>query len=154
LSQVCVRLLWKAQTSQLSGIEPVFIFRAQKRQLNFRTMKIFLLLFVIVGLNPTAAFGQTFDAAHGVVSGISQPLFGWDHLLVMLAVGFWAAQKFGAARWQIPAAFVGAMLVGGVAGASGLTIPGVEFVVMLSVPVIGWILIERVGLTNAGSAML
>lgn len=117
-------------------------------------MKIFLLLFVIVGLNPTAAFGQTFDAAHGVVSGISQPLFGWDHLLVMLAVGFWAAQKFGAARWQIPAAFVGAMLVGGVAGASGLTIPGVEFVVMLSVPVIGWILIERVGLTNAGSAML
>lgn len=90
----------------------------------------------------------------GLASGFTHPLLGWDHLLVMLAVGLWAAQKFGAARWQIPAAFVGAMMVGGVLGALGLQIPGVEFIIMLSVPVIGWILIERVKLKNSTSAAL
>jgi hydrogenase/urease accessory protein HupE/outer membrane cobalamin receptor len=90
----------------------------------------------------------------GLASGFTHPLLGWDHLLVMLAVGIWAAQKFGAARWQIPAAFVGAMMLGGSAGAMGFNVPGVEFLIMLSVPVVGWIVIERVKLQNSSSAAL
>jgi hydrogenase/urease accessory protein HupE len=90
----------------------------------------------------------------GLSSDFTHPLLGWDHLLAMLAVGLWAAQKFGAARWQIPAAFVSAMVLGGIAGTLGLHVPGVEFLIMLSVPVIGWILIERVKLKDASSAAL
>src|SRR5688572_19315407 len=90
----------------------------------------------------------------GLTSGFTHPLFGWDHLLVMLAVGIWAAQKFGAARWQIPAAFVGAMVLGDITGALGFIVPGVEFLIMLSVPVVGWIVIERVKLKNSTNAAL
>ncbi len=116
-----------------------------------KRLAIFLGLF----LSPKAAFAHDgFHVPNGFAPGFTHPLFGWDHLIVMLAVGIWAAQKFGAARWQIPAAFVGAMVVGGIAGALGVNVPGVEFIIMLSVPVIGWILIERVKLTNTGNAAL
>lgn len=103
---------------------------------------------------PLLAQAHPGHGSGGLASGFTHPLLGWDHLLVMLAVGLWAAQKFGAARWQIPAAFVVAMMVGGTAGALGLHVPGVEFLIMLSVPVIGWILIERVKLKNSTSAAL
>jgi hydrogenase/urease accessory protein HupE len=104
--------------------------------------------------SPLLAQAHPGHGSGGLTSGFTHPLLGWDHLLVMLAVGLWAAQKFGAARWQIPAAFVGAMMFGGIAGALGLHVPGVEFLIMLSVPVIGWILIERVKLKDASSAAL
>lgn len=104
--------------------------------------------------SPLLAQAHPGHGSGGLSSGFTHPLLGWDHLLVMLAVGLWAAQKFGAARWQIPAAFVGAMMVGGIAGTLGLHVPGVEFLIMLSVPVIGWILIERVKLNDASSAAL
>lgn len=46
---------------------------------------------------------------HGLESayaGFMHPLTGWDHLLVMLAVGVWAAKLGDKARWQLPAVFV------------------------------------------------
>lgn len=104
--------------------------------------------------SPLLAHAHPGHGSGGLSSGFTHPLLGWDHLLVMLAIGCWAAQKFGAARWQIPAAFVGAMMLGGILGALGLHVPGVEFLIMLSVPVIGWILIERVKLKNSTSAAL
>lgn len=45
-------------------------------------------------------------SAAGFTSGLSHPLTGWDHLLAMLAIGVWAAQLGGRARWGVPAAFV------------------------------------------------
>ncbi|MGC3958571.1 MAG: TonB-dependent receptor [Verrucomicrobiota bacterium] len=116
-------------------------------------LKLFLTGSALVFI-PLLAQAHPGHGSGGFAPGFTHPLFGWDHLLMMLAVGIWAAQKFGAARWQIPAAFVGAMMVGGIAGAAGLHVPGVEFLIMLSVPVIGWILIERVKLNNACSAAL
>lgn len=117
------------------------------------TRKLFCAIGALV-FAPTLTHAHPLSGAGGLASGFTHPLLGWDHLLVMLAVGIWAAQKFGAARWQIPAAFVGAMMLGGIAGAMGLQVPGVEFLIMLSVPVIGWILIERVKLQNSTSAAL
>lgn len=113
-------------------------------------------VFAAAALVALPSFAQAHPLANhdGLAAGFSHPLLGWDHALVMLAVGVWVARRFGAPRWQIPAAFVMAMLLGGWAGAKGLRVPGVEFIIMLSVPVFGWILLERVKMTAAGSAAL
>ena len=117
------------------------------------SVKLFLAGIVLLA-TPILAQAHPGHGSGGLASGFTHPLLGWDHLLVMLAVGIWAAQKFGAARWQIPAAFVVAMMLGGICGALGMNIPGVEFLIMLSVPVGGWIFIERVKLKSSTSATL
>ena len=115
--------------------------------------KLFLAGAVLL-FTPLFAHAHTIPGGGGLAAGFTHPWLGWDHLLVMLAVGIWAAQKFGAARWQIPSAFVGAMMLGGIFGALGMNVPGVEFLIMLSVPVVGWIVIERVKVKTSTSAAL
>ncbi len=75
--------------------------------------------------------------------GFVHPLFGWDHLLAMLAVGLWAAQQRGRATWLIPVTFVAVMAVGGVVGASGISLPGVETAILISVAVFGVLVVHR-----------
>src|SRR5580700_5209545 len=72
---------------------------------------------------------------NGWQDGFNHPLHGWDHLLVMIGVGWWAAQQRGRAVWLIPLTFVGVMTVGGIVGATGLAVPGVELAILLSVAV-------------------
>jgi hydrogenase/urease accessory protein HupE len=74
-------------------------------------------------------------AVNGWHDGFNHPLHGWDHLLVMLAVGWWAAQQRGRAVWLIPLTFVAVMTVGGIVGAAGVALPGVELAILLSVAV-------------------
>jgi urease accessory protein len=60
---------------------------------------------------------------HGTATfglGILHPFTGLDHLLVMLAIGVWAAQLGGRLRWTVPLSFVLLMLVGaGLAAQNG-----------------------------------
>lgn len=76
--------------------------------------------------------------------GFEHPLSGWDHLVTMLAVGIWAAQLRGQAIWMLPASFVGVMSLGGLAGASGLSLPSVEGIIVLSCAVFGVLITRRV----------
>ena len=64
-------------------------------------------------LSPALALAHPGHGDNGLVAGISHPLGGIDHLLAMVAVGLWAAQQQGTARWALPCAFVGTMLLGG-----------------------------------------
>ncbi len=96
-------------------------------------------LFLLPGLALAHSAGH---GANSLSAGFNHPLQGWDHLLVMLAVGVWAARKGGRALWRVPLLFVGVMALGAMLGASGLRLPGVEFILMLSVPVLGMLLIE------------
>src|ERR1035441_7182387 len=73
----------------------------------------------------------------GFGSGFAHPLHGLDHLLAMIAVGLWAAQLGGRARWLVPTSFVGVMVVGAVAAMSGQRIPFAEEGILLSVLVLG-----------------
>jgi urease accessory protein len=82
--------------------------------------------------------------------GFSHPISGLDHLLAMLAVGFWASQLGGRARWQVPAAFLGVMLLGGVLGTAGISIPAVERGILVSVLVLGVLIAAAVRLPAAG----
>ena len=77
------------------------------------------------------------DAAGGFSEGFLHPFLGIDHLVAMIAVGLWAAQQGGRARWAVPAAFAGATLIGGVLALQGGVLPYVETGVALSVLVLG-----------------
>jgi urease accessory protein len=70
-------------------------------------------------------------------SGFAHPLSGLDHILAMVAVGLWAAQLGGRARWLVPASFVGVMALGGALAMAGLRVPFTEEGIMLSLLVFG-----------------
>lgn len=88
-------------------------------------------------LTPALAFAHPGHGDNGLLAGISHPIGGLDHLLAMLAVGLWAAQQQGAARWALPCTFVGTMLLGGVLGFEGLSLPALESGIAASVLALG-----------------
>ncbi len=77
------------------------------------------------------------ETAPGFIHGFLHPLGGLDHILAMVAVGLFAAQLGGRALWLVPASFVAAMALAGVAGVSGLGLPYVEAGIALSIIVLG-----------------
>lgn len=85
---------------------------------------------------PAAAHGLGVHGA-GFAAGLAHPVGGLDHLLAMVAVGLWAAQRGGPAVWALPAAFMAAMILGGVLGMAGLLLPGVEPAIAASVLMLG-----------------
>ena len=91
----------------------------------------------LVALAATPLWAHPGDPAHGLAQGAAHPFGGWDHLLAMLAVGLWAAQRGGRARWMLPLAFVLAMAAGATLGVAGLALPAVEGAIVLSVLLLG-----------------
>lgn len=100
--------------------------------------------------------GMAIDAlgAHGLIAGFSHPFSGLDHLLAMIAVGLWAAQLGGRARWLVPTAFVGAMILGSVLGTMGIAVPWAEPGILASVLILGLLVAAGVRLPLAASALL
>lgn len=97
-----------------------------------------LALATAISALPQAASAHTFGAHDaGFAHGFLHPVGGWDHLLAMVAVGLWAAQRGGRALWALPLAFVGAMVAGGAMGMTGMDLPAVETGILLSVLVFG-----------------
>jgi urease accessory protein len=89
----------------------------------------------------------------GLIAGLAHPFSGLDHLLAMVAVGLWAAQKGGRALWILPLTFVGMMAFGGALGGLGISLLGIETGIALSVMVLGLLvaLQSRWALPLAGS---
>lgn len=73
-------------------------------------------------------------------AGLAHPWHGWDHLAAMLAVGVWAAQLGGRARWLLPAMFVSVMACAAALGARGFTPSGLEPLLATSVLVLGLVI--------------
>ena len=73
----------------------------------------------------------------GLLSGLLHPLGGADHLLAMLAVGIWASSLGRAQTWALPVAFPLLMVVGGLLGIGGVSLPYVEPAIAVSVVVLG-----------------
>jgi len=99
---------------------------------------LFLLFSGIASAHPGHGLaGHGLDSAY---AGFMHPLTGWDHLLVMLAIGMWAAKLGGKARWQLPLTFVAIMAMGAVLGLSGLSFDYVETAIAASVMAMGVLL--------------
>lgn len=89
-------------------------------------------------LSAAPAFAHLNPAEHGsMMAGISHPLSGLDHILVMVAVGLWAAQMGGRSILVVPAAFVVTMALGFAMALSGLHLPFVEPAILASVIALG-----------------
>jgi urease accessory protein len=92
-------------------------------------------------LLPAATLAHTSPIhGNGWLAGLTHPIGGMDHLLAMVAVGLWAAQLGGRARWGVPSAFVAVMLAGAGLGLAGLTLPFIEGGILLSVLLLGVVL--------------
>ena len=94
------------------------------------------------------------DFEWGFSGGLVHPLSGLDHLLAMVAIGLWAAQLGGRARFGVPAAFVGAMAVGASLTRFGFSLPLVEPLVAASVLVLGFIIAAKLKINALGGAAL
>lgn len=81
--------------------------------------------------------GNNFASAY---AGFIHPLTGWDHLLVMLAIGIWASKLGGKARWQLPLTFLISMTIGALMALAGITFSGVETAIAASVMAMGLLL--------------
>ena len=83
------------------------------------------------------AWAHAGHAVGGAASGFVHPFAGLDHLLAMVAIGAWAAQQAGRARWAVPLAFVATMAAGALAGFAGFALPAVEPMIAASVVALG-----------------
>ena len=100
--------------------------------------KLALVTAVVMAAGIKVAAAHTFGAwGAGPAEGFLHPLSGLDHTLAMLAVGMWATQLGGRAHWALPGAFVLAMVAGAVIALAGITLPGVENGILVSVLVLG-----------------
>jgi urease accessory protein len=96
-------------------------------------------------LATTAQAHPGHDGDHGLTwefsGGALHPLGGLDHILAMIAVGIWAAQLGGRARWAVPAAFMAAMAAGAAFGMGGAAFGGVEQAIAASVLALGLLIV-------------
>jgi urease accessory protein len=93
-----------------------------------------LALMLIAG---SPAVAHTGGMAGGFIGGFAHPLFGPDHVVVMVAVGLWGAFLGTPAIWLLPIVFPLVMAFGGAIGILGVPLPGVEIGIALSAIVLG-----------------
>lgn len=76
---------------------------------------------------------STIETSGGWAQGLIHPLTGLDHIAAMLAVGLWALQFEGKARFVLPLTFMGVLALGGLVGTADQALPWIEQGIILSV---------------------
>lgn len=77
------------------------------------------------------------DVTWNFQTGFAHPFSGWDHLVAMIAVGWWAMQIGGRARWLVPAAFLGVFAASAALGHWIVRPSGMEQGIAASLLVVG-----------------
>lgn len=95
---------------------------------------LFLSLMLLPGL---ALAHPGHDETATFFTGFVHPLLGIDHLLAALAIGLLAGRCQGARRWAMPAMFVASMLLAFVVARSVAPIAVAEYLVAVSLIVLG-----------------
>jgi urease accessory protein len=108
---------------------------------------------LLVAASPAQAHTGIGDTL-GLAQGFAHPLGGINHVLVMVAVGLFAAHLGGRALWLVPLAFISAMAIGGAFGITGIFLPSVELGIALSVVVFGVSVAARLQLPTLAAMAL
>ncbi len=80
---------------------------------------------------------------HALLAGLSHPLMGIDHLIAMLAIGFWAASFTGNKASSILTAFFALLLVGFTLGQSGYHFAFMEAGIVMTSVITGLLIAKR-----------
>ncbi|MCD6073261.1 MAG: hupE [Rhodospirillales bacterium] len=96
-----------------------------------------LFTLALVALSATPAMAHTGNDGFGFASGFFHPLFGWDHIAAMVAVGLWGAFLGRPAIYILPITFPLVMALGGTLGIVGVALPGVEAGIAASALILG-----------------
>ena len=101
-----------------------------------------LILLVIISVLPLLLFAHG-SHGNGVMSGFTHPIFGFDHAVAIFGAGV-LAYLINPSRWYISvAAFVGAMIIGGLFGIGNEATVMVEKAIASSVLIIGILIMLR-----------
>jgi urease accessory protein len=95
---------------------------------------------------PTAGAHNIGAEGAGFITGLAHPFMGLDHLLAMIAVGIWAAQRGGSAVWRLPMSFIVMMAVAALISARGFGLPALEPLIAGSVVLLGLIVVFAIRL--------
>jgi urease accessory protein len=97
-----------------------------------------LLIAAAAALLPEPALAHTgVGVVGGFMSGFTHPIFGFDHVAAMVAVGLWGAFLGQPAIWLLPVVFPVVMAFGGLAGVLGVPLPGAEIGIAASAVALG-----------------
>ncbi|HEY8382603.1 MAG TPA: HupE/UreJ family protein [Microvirga sp.] len=94
------------------------------------------------------------DYGHSFTAGFLHPLLGIDHLLAMVAVGFWAGLVGGTPRYTWPLAFVIMMIGGTLVSLAGLNLLGMELMIAFTVGVLGLFIALRASVPMLAGMLL
>lgn len=83
------------------------------------------------------------------VDGLLHPLAAFDHWVIFVGLGIWAAQLGRRARWFVPAVFGVAMVCGAGLGMNGAQVPGTAAMVFTSVLLFTLLVLGRLRWTFA-----
>jgi urease accessory protein len=98
---------------------------------------IFLLVSAAV-LMPESAQAHAAQGDHvSIAAGLGHPFSGLDHVLVMIAIGLWAAQLGRPAVVALPVAFPLVMMLGAFFAVTGISLPAAETGIALSAIFLG-----------------
>lgn len=88
--------------------------------------------------------------------GVMHPLTGFDHLFAMFAVGLWAALTHRSIRDAIwtPLSFLSWLLIGGLTGVMGVSVPAIEPMIVASLFVFGLLVLSRIAMPKWAGVML
>lgn len=93
-------------------------------------------------------------AASGVLDGLLHPLTGIDHLLAIVAVGWWSAASKARRWWVVPLVFAVSMLGGALLGLGHGTLPYQERLIAASVVALGALMLTQARWPVAAMAAL
>jgi len=121
--------------------------------MNLSLLKKSALFGSLLMLSASAAAHTGASMAYSFSDGLMHPWTGIDHLLVMLAVGFWGSVMVSLPVWLLPVCFVLAMAAGACLHFAGLALTGAEQWVALSVLLAG-LMLWRNWQTSSGFASI